>query len=334
MKSIQYLGAYDVKMVEADIPEPAPGWARVKISYAGICGSDFGTYWGVHPRAKAPLIMGHEMAGVLDTPTAEIPKGTPVAINPLIKCGKCYPCKNGQSHVCNTLRLYGFDAPGGMAEYVCVPEAAIICLPDSLDLSLGALLEPIAVAVHAVRQAKFVAGGSVIVLGAGPIGLCVALVLRHFGSISVIVAENDDSRLKMAKEMGFETIHTDNDLRKLVEERTDGNGFDHVFDCAGAPSAAALCFDLVRVQGQIVVVAAYKRPVDGLPFFVGMMKELSIDFVRVYRDEDFPIAIDLVTREPLFARLITHILEPEQAAEGFDLLLTKGSGAVKVLYKF
>ena len=332
MKSIQYIGAYDVQMVKVAVPEPAPGWVRVKIAYAGICGSDFGMYWGVHPRAKPPVIMGHEMAGILDTPAEDMPVGTPVAINPLIRCGQCGPCKNGESHVCTTLRLYGFDAPGGMAEYVCVPRECVVCLPEGLGLDIGAMIEPIAVAVHAVRQAGFVAGGSVMVLGAGPIGLCVALVLRRFGANGVVVAENDATRLKMAADMGFDIVDT-TDAQAVAAHKPEG-GFDHVFDCAGASAAMALAFDVSRVQGQIVVVAAYKKPVDGLPFFTGMLKELSIDFVRVYRDQDFRIAIDIAQAEPLFAKLITHVLEPERAAEGFELLLTKGTGAVKVLYKF
>ncbi|MCL2852774.1 MAG: alcohol dehydrogenase catalytic domain-containing protein [Defluviitaleaceae bacterium] len=334
MKSIQYLGANQLGIVDTSIPEIPQGWARIKVSHAGICGGDLNIYAGTHPRAKVSLIMGHEFSGILDSDAGKFKKGDPVAVFPLISCGNCTPCQTGNPHVCNTLGLYGIDNSGGMAEYAIVPQDALVPLPKELSLRLGALIEPIAVAVHSVRDANFLPGDNAIVLGAGPIGLCTALVLRTFGARDVVVVENDLKRLALAEEMGFETFNPDkSDLLAFVKSKTDDNGYDYIYDCAGAPAFTLILFDLVKARGQIVIVAAYKKPAE-FPFFKGMLKEARIVFVRVYRRKDFDIASQLAAEEPLFDKIITHELPVEKAQEGFDLILTKGTGAVKVMYKF
>ena len=203
-----------------------------------------------------------------------------------------------------------------------------------MSLKVGAFVEPIAVAVHTLRERSFVPGDNALVFGAGTIGLCVALTLRVFGADEVVVAETDEARLSTAAELGFKTINpAKNDLSVLVSEITGGDGFDHVYDCAGAQAVASTLLDVVKVRGQIVIVASYKKPAE-MPLFKGMAKETSIEFVRVYRKKDVEIAAQIAAREPLYSKIITHELPPEKAQEGFDLLFTKGSGAIKVMYKF
>ena len=334
MKAIQYLGAHQIGVNDIPIPATPPGWAKINVSYAGICGTDLNIYAGTHPRAKAPLVIGHEFSGILENDTAELKKGERVTVYPLISCGHCTPCQSGNAHVCNTLGLYGIDTDGGFAEYAFVPAENLVRLPDALSLKVGALVEPIAVAVHTLRETSFTPGDNALVFGAGTIGLCVALTLRLFGARDIVVAESDESRLALAKEFGFETVNSvKSDIAAFAAEKTNGDGFDRVYDCAGAQPVAMSLLDVVKVRGQIVIVASYKKPAE-LPLFKGMAKETSIRFVRVYRKKDVEIAAQIAVREPLYSRIITHVLPPEKAQEGFDLLLTKGTGAIKIMYQF
>jgi len=334
MKTIQFLGPEKVGLIEAPIPEIPSGWARIKVSYSGICGSDLNIYGGTHPRAKIPLILGHEFSGVLDHDTDTLKKGTPVTANPLIFCGVCTPCREGNSHVCNSLGLYGIDAPGAMAEYVVVPQNAIVKLPQGVSLESGALVEPVAVVVHAVRETGFTPGDNALIFGAGPIGLGLAIVLRLYGARGLVIAETDAKRLALAESMGFETVNPAKiDIADFAASKTGGDGYDRVYDCAGVPAVSMRLLDVVKVRGQIVIVAGYKKSAE-MPFYKGMIKEPKIEFVRVYRQKDFEIAAEMVAQEPLFGKLITHLLPPEKAGEGFEILTTQGTGAVKVLMKF
>lgn len=333
MKSILYTGANVVEFTESKKPEKREGWTLLKVSHAGICGSDLNIFFGTHPRAKAPLIMGHEFSAYVEDEDGPFEKGTLVTVNPLLSCGECEPCKTGQSHVCNTLKLLGIDCDGGFAEYVLAPNDKIIPLPEGVSAKVGAIIEPVAVAVHATRQGGYKPGDNALVFGAGTIGLVVAMTIRAFGGSDITVIETNDYRRNLAKELGFKTLNpiTD-DVAKIVKESTNGNGADIVFDCAGHPTVASQLFEVTKVRGKVVIVAAYKKPAE-LPLIQGMFKELSVQFVRVYTHKDFAIAADIVATDSNYEKIITHELKPEEAKKGFELLTT-GADAVKVMYNF
>ncbi|MDR3121561.1 MAG: alcohol dehydrogenase catalytic domain-containing protein [Clostridiales bacterium] len=334
MKGILYEGAGAVNVRELAEPAPRAGWALIKVSHAGICGSDLNIYAGTHPRAKAPLVMGHEFSGRLMEDAGGLKKGAFVTVNPLLSCGECQPCRTGNSHVCDTLKLVGIDCDGGMAEYAAAPSSMLVPLPEGVGGKLGALVEPVAVAVHAIREQGFVPGDNALVFGCGPIGLVVALTLRLFGAASVTMAEVDQKRADAARGMGFLVVNpAETDMEKFAKEQTLGVGFDWVFDCAGVQKVADALLDVVRVRGVIVIVASYKHACT-MPFFKGMVKETSIRFVRVYRPKDFRIAAGVISKLPEYEKIITHVLPAEEARRGFELATTPGSGAVKVMYRF
>ena len=334
MKAIQFVAPGEIEVKDVAMPEVKEGWGLIKVSHSGICGTDLNIYAGTHPRAKAPLTMGHEFSGVMANDVGDLKKGMRVTAYPLISCMKCTPCTEGNKHVCNTLGLFGIDCDGGMAEYVAIPADQIIKLPDNVSDDVGALIEPIAVAVHTLRETGFTPGDNALVFGCGTIGLCIALTLRLFGAGDILLADTDEMRIEMAKELGFETINpAKDDILKITAEKTNGDGFDRVFDCAGAQAVANTLLDVIKVRGKIVIVASYKKPTE-MPLFKGMAKEVSIEFVRVYRLKDFEIAAKMAANVPLFAKIITHILSADEAQKGFDLLFTKGTGAIKVMFKF
>ena len=333
MRTIVYEAPQKVSLREKEVPELSEGWSLIKSSHAGICGSDLNIYSGSHPRAQASLVLGHEFSGTMVEGHPTIEKGTPVTVNPLLSCGKCSACESGQSHVCENLKLIGIDCDGGMADFVKVPSENVVELPKGLSLALGALVEPVAVAVHAIRQGKYIPGDNAVIFGAGTIGFCVGLVLKSFGAANVTIVETNEHRLEKAKELGFLTVNPlEENVKEKILENTASAGADFVFDCAGHPSVLADVMDVVKVRGTIIMVAAYKKPAE-VDLLQGMFKELSMNFIRVYTEKDFSLAAELLVKNNSFEKLITHILPAEEAKKGFDLL-TQKSDAVKVMYDF
>ncbi|WRS27556.1 alcohol dehydrogenase catalytic domain-containing protein [Oscillospiraceae bacterium MB08-C2-2] len=338
MKAITYLDVQTIACrTDLEIPKVREGWALIRGAYAGICGSDLIIYSGTHPRAKAPLIMGHEMSGTIVEGHPTLPPGTPVAVNPLLSCGKCEACAGGDSHVCETLGLLGIDADGGMAEYILAPIHKIVPLPENVSLKMGAFIEPVAVAVHAIRKGAYQPGDTAVVYGAGAIGLCTALTLRKFGALNMVVLEPNALRAQVAKDLGFTVMDPlqgdlQGDLQAEIKNLWNGKGIDTIFDCAGHPAVMSQIPQIIKPVGKIVVVGTYKKPPE-VNLQIGMFKELSFQCVRVYTDMDFKIAAKLVAQEKDYEKVVTHVLKPEQAQEGFDYMLHP-SGALKVMFCF
>ena len=332
MKAIIYKGPNNVVCEQTSKPSVNENEVLIKVSHAGICGSDLNIYLGVHPRAKAPLVLGHEFSGYVVNGDEQLPTGTKVCVRPLISCGQCSACQSGNSHVCKTLKLYGIDTAGGMAEYVKVDKSKIHILPDDFPMNLGAFVEPLAVGIHAVSRTPFKVGDSVVVFGAGTIGLCVASVLKLAGAKQVIVIETNDFRINLAKELGFIVINPkQEDVLTAVLKLTNHIGADIVYDCAAHPSVALQLTDLVKVQGTIEIVGSYKKPTEFKLLDIEF-KELTIIGTRVYEARDFETAIKFIQQDFPYKKLLT-ILTPEEAKQGFANALT-GENVIKTLFKF
>lgn len=321
MKAAVYEGPQKVSMNELPLPEVKDGWALIKVKYCGICGTDLNIFSGNHPRAKGPLIIGHEFSGtIIDHPILK--EGTPVTVRPLLFCGECEACQNGHTHVCKTLRLLGIDQAGGMAEYVLAPVEEIYPLPEKMSLKRGALIEPFAVAVHAVRESNFKPGDHVTVFGAGPIGLCTAVSLKLFGAQTISIVEVQPFRKQVAESLGFKVIDP-----TLSSENIPEN--DVVFDCAAHPSVAKQLVTVTKIKGQIVLVGTYKNPTE-LDMQNITFKEISVKGTRVYTKQDYEIATTLLATDFDFEKMITQEFSVESVNEAFQLLTT-GGDSVKVL---
>ncbi|MDQ3870597.1 MAG: alcohol dehydrogenase catalytic domain-containing protein [Chloroflexota bacterium] len=324
-------------------PQVPAGWALVAVSHVGICGTDLAILAGQHPRATPPLIMGHEVSGRLvegvEQPgpghasgETRIEAGGAVAVEPLVTCGACSACRSGNAHVCSTLRLFGIDFPGGMAELVAVPADRVHRLPEPVALDTGALVEPLAVAVHAVRLSAFRPGDTVAVLGGGPVGLLTAHVLRESGARLVIVSEANAYRLRVAGELGFSALDASDRPVEHILDLTAGEGAAVVFDAAGHPDVAAQLAAVCRIRGQLVLVGIYKKPTP-LDLQAVAFKELALVGSRVYTSNDFAFARDLAASGRIDLRpLISHVLPLERAGEGFEILAA-GGDALKVLFR-
>jgi len=333
MRASLWMGPEKVEFREIDRPTPAEGESLVKVAYAGICGTDIMIYLGKHPRAAAPLVASHEFSGVVvDANGGPVPEGTPVAINPLLTCGHCYACRTGTPHVCATLKLVGIDSDGGFAEYATVPWHTLYPVPESLPLVQAALIEPLAVAVHAVRASRLKVGDVTAVLGAGPVGILTAQVARLSGARKVIVSEMSPKRLEIAKGLGFEVIDVkEADTVEAVLAATDGDGVPVVFETAGVQPTIRDAGLVARIGGQILQVGMPKTP-PTVDITTLLFKEVEMTPIRVYRaEEDFQTAVDIAAAGSLDLETpATHILPLERLAEAMELM-HEAAEACKIL---
>jgi 2-desacetyl-2-hydroxyethyl bacteriochlorophyllide A dehydrogenase len=276
-------------------PQPTcpPGWLLISPERVGLCGTDFSIASGRHSRATAPLVLGHEFVGtVASAHPAAPPPGTRVAVNPLLPCGSCWPCRNDLSHTCRNLRLIGIDLDGALAELVAVPATNLVPVQPSTAVSEAALTEPLAVALHAVRRADVAEGQTALVIGAGPIGILIALVAVSAGC-RVLISEPHPVRRTLAAELGLETLDADADPVAALEAVTGSTLSDVVFDCAGVPSVAAQLSALARVRGTIVLAGLYGAPA-AVDLHAVTFAEQQILGSRVYGNADFRDALALI----------------------------------------
>jgi (R,R)-butanediol dehydrogenase / meso-butanediol dehydrogenase / diacetyl reductase len=334
MKAALWMGTEQIEVKQVPRPQPGPGEALVKVGYGGICGTDLMIYLGKHPRAKAPMVMCHEFSGVVAEVGAaeEAPAvGTQVAINPLLTCGVCYACRSGIPHVCARLGLVGIDADGGFAEYAVVPMHTCRPVPDTISLQDAALVEPLAVAVHAVRVSDLKVGDVTAVLGAGPIGIMTAQVARQAGARRVFVSEMSPTRIEIARALGFDVVDIkEQSVVDVVLEATDGVGVPVVFETAGVAPTIDDAGKVVRIAGQILQVGMPKGPVsiDLTPL---MFREIRRTPIRVYREEDFDLAIAIAATGAIdMEKPVTHVLPLDELAEAMEIA-HQATDACKIL---
>lgn len=292
MPAFVWRGGSEVAVEEVSRPQADGGWPLVDVAFAGICGTDLHICAGEHPRAEPPLVLGHEFVGTLHTAVNGLAIGQPVAVEPLLSCGECTPCRTGRSHVCERLRLIGIDVPGGVAEQVAVPAGNLIPLPAGLDLRRAAFVEPLAVAVHAVRRSGIGLGDSVMIAGAGPIGLAVANCARLAGAGTVFISEPAESRRRTAEHLGFVALDTEDPTADL-QEHTGGEGASVVFDTAAHPAVAAHVTSWTATSGRIVFVGTYGAPAT-LDLQDVVFRELETLGCRVYTRKDVETAVLLI----------------------------------------
>ncbi|MCA1808945.1 MAG: zinc-binding dehydrogenase [Kiritimatiellia bacterium] len=333
MQALVYTAPNQLILEERPTPKPAAGEALIRIHYAGICGTDMAIVHGAHPRARPPLIPGHEFAGeIVEINTGDsrtdLRVGQRVALFPLLWCGKCRACRAGDPHVCRTLRLIGIDRDGGFAEYAAIPLDHLVGLPADCDYRRGALLEPLAVGVHAVEMAGAAPSDFTVVLGAGPIGIMTCQALRQAGCDNFILSDINPLRLARARAMHLPTLPLDQ-LEEHVVQASDGEGADLVLECAGAPPAIMQTTTLLRPRGKAVIVSVHKQhpPVDlrSLNF-----KEITMIGARVYTRANFDSACAALA--DLDAdRVISHNLPLAEGARALTLCEDRSADTCKVL---
>lgn len=330
MAALVWRGGDTVAVDEVAVPQERDGWAVVDVAYNGVCGTDLHIAAGEHPRARPGLVLGHEFVGTLRGDAAGLPRGTAVAVEPLLADGTCAACRSGRAHVCDSLGLLGIDVPGGAAQRVAVPLDRLLPLPAGTDLRRAAFVEPLAVAVHAVRRSRLALGEPVVVAGAGPIGQAVAVCARLAGASTVYVAEPAPARREVARRLGAELLDPD-DVTADLRSRTRGAGVPVVFDTAAHPAVARAATALPSAGGRVVLVGIYSQP-PAVDLQAIAFRELELIGCRVYTRADMEAAVGLVAGgrfDP--APLITSVVALDEAPRALERL--RAGEELKVLIR-
>ncbi|WP_185984808.1 zinc-dependent alcohol dehydrogenase [Aureimonas mangrovi] len=336
MKAAFYTGNRTFEIRDVAPNEPGPGEVRVRVAFNGICGTDMHAYHGaMDKRIGHNRIIGHEMSGRISAIGSGVEGrtiGDPVVVRPLEPCGACPACAAGHSHICHNLKFLGLDTDGALQEEWCVPSFAVHALPTDLPLHHAALCEPVAVACHDVRMGRVSPGEDVLVIGAGPIGVLIAMVARAQGA-NVAISEINPHRLKTVAELDFDALDpSKTDVAAAIMERTGGKGADVVFEVSGTQAGTNLMTDAAATRGRIVMVAIHTRKpeVDLFRFF---WRELELIGVRVYEKEDFDHAIALIASGAIDCeRMITDVRDLDAVADAFAAI-DAGGPAMKSLIR-
>ncbi|MGW5385305.1 2,3-butanediol dehydrogenase [Nocardia sp. NPDC003963] len=304
MKAARFHGRCDVRIEDIDDPVPAPGEIKIRNAYAGICGSDLHVYFDPdrsgldfstpHPitGARPPQVLGHEFSGTvveLGEGVDDIAVGDRVAVCPVYSCGSCAACRAGMVNVCRYIGFHGLTSHGGgLAEYTTVPRSMAHRLPESVDLRLGALVEPMAVAWHAVGAGGVQPGQTALIAGAGPIGIGLWFALRARGVEQVVLSDPNPERRLVAAQLGvphvLDPAHAD--IAAVCADLTGGAGAQVAFDAAGVGSAATQALAALAPGGRLVVVAVHQTSFD-LDSTRLVFGEQSITGVLAYLPSDF-----------------------------------------------
>jgi L-iditol 2-dehydrogenase len=321
-----------------DVPVPALGAGQVllRMKRIGVCGSDIHVFHGKHPYTSYPVVQGHEVSGVVEQVAPGVKgfsPGDPVTLQPQVTCGTCYPCTHGAYHICDSLKVMGFQTTGAASELFAVDAAKVLRLPPGMSLEHGAMMEPLAVAVHALSRGGGAAGKKVLVLGAGPIGNLVAQAARGTGAADVMLTDVSEVRLELARRCGIDGAVNPAkvELGEAVRKRFGDSKADLILECVGAQKTIEQAVAVARKGTDIVVVGVFgDRPTVDLGLVQD--RELRLIGTLMYRESDWREALALagagkVSLEPL----ITDRFPFERYLEAYQLIEANRDKAMKVM---
>lgn len=324
-----------IRIHEIEKPQPGPGQVLLRIQRIGVCGSDVHVYHGKHPYTGYPVVQGHEFSAsvaAIGAGVTGLTGGMKVTATPQIVCGECGPCLRGDYHICDHLKVEGFQAPGCAQEYWLADAERIVPLPDGFSYEQGALVEPVSVAVHAVDRAGEVDGRNVVVLGAGPIGNLVAQVAQAAGA-EVLITDLSDYRLEVARQCGLE--HTSNAGQETLEtaaQRAFGAaGFGLALECVGVEATMTAAIENIQKGGVIVVVGVFaeKPRVD-----LGLVQnhELDLKGTLMYQRRDYERAVELISDGRIItAPLLSKHFPLDRYLDAYQFIEERGDRSMKVL---
>ncbi len=322
----------EMSLKDIEIPKITHGEALVKVKYAGICGTDLHVFNGHHPTAVLPLILGHEISGIIeDVKTdkdTDLKPGDNVVIQPYHSCGSCEACLSGRDNICAQLKLLGVHEFGSFAEYVKVPLNKVYKIPKSIDLKLAAMTEPLAVAMHDVRNSGLKVGDRALVIGGGPIGVLIALVARMAGAADVVISEVNEYRLSTINKLGFKAVNPfEPDYMDKALKITKNKGFDVVFEVTGLEPSILASSKACKIGGSIVFVGLPSKPVL-MNVIEIVLKEINIRGVRIHSQVNFYAAIEAMEKGTINSELlslVTNVFPLDEVKEAMAFSYKDGS---------
>lgn len=336
MKSVAIKDKKEFEIKEIEIPVSHNGEVLIDVKKTGICGSDI-HYW-VNGEPKG-LVMGHEFCGVVtDCGNREDLKvGDRVTALPISPCGHCEACETGQVQYCALTwsEAIGLSVnhPGGLAPKIAVRSDMVLKIPDTVSDEEGAMVEPVAVGLHAIHLADIKVGQKVLVIGGGIIGLVSAMFAKKEGASFVALSETNEARGKKSVELGVADAWYDakdqNTVPTLIEQ-TNG-GFDVVIECVGNAAAVNSALTLVKQGGEVVLVGVSTEPISCYSV-LAVMKELKVLGAIAYTKEEFKTCIDLIANKQIDAmKFVDDIISLEEVQKAYERLTSGTDSAVKIL---
>ena len=334
MKAFLATAPLTLELVERPIPIPAANEVLVKTKAVGICGSDIHLFRGDHPYTTYPMIFGHEASGIIEAVGDAVNKfelGEHVVLEPLIPCGKCYPCSICRRNCCSNMKTVGVTTDGALAEYFAVPEFCIHKIPESLSFPMAALAEPFSIGFQAASRGAVERTDQVVIIGSGTIGLTIMAAAKQAGA-QVLVSDVMDFRLGIAQKMGADVV-VNSQKENLVErvmEWTRGIGASVVIEAVGLPATIESTIGLAADAGRIVIAGVTKEKFSIRGVDV-TKKELTISGSRNNLDK-FGDAINYILTKPEIAgNLITQTFAFDETPTAFNTANEKPGETCKVM---
>ena len=318
---------------EVTEPTPQPDEVVVDVAYAGICGSELSGYLGHNALRVPPLIMGHEFSGrivALGTGVTALESGQAVTVSPMLFCGVCHFCQRGMNHLCQRRTLLGAGRPGGFAHQVAVPAQAVIALPAGLDLRSAALAEPTAVAVHIGVLAGDVAGATILIMGAGPIGLLALQVMQRAGAAQVFVADLSLERRAIVTQLGGTALDPGTaDVPATVRAASD-IGASVSIDAVGSAATRAQCVAATASAGMVLLSGLHEET-SSFPAAEVIRRELRVQGSFCYTPTDFTSAVALLAANAIGLTPWMHDAPLAEGGAWFEQLINEPGAIAKVL---
>ena len=327
---------------QAEIPRPGSDEILLKVERCGVCGSDPTIYRGLHPYAKYPLVMGHEFSGTIEEVgenVKHLKRGMRVTVIPHVVCGKCRPCQSETYNFCEELKCMGAEADGAHVNYVNVDAKMTLPIPDTMTMEDAAMVEPACVAYHGAKRGEIKSGDIALVVGAGPIGIFAMQSCRVLGAKKVIIADLDEWRLNLAKDLGaYGTINVGKETLEqgLTRLLGDAKDVDVFYDCVGEKGKVfEEILKIARRGTRIVIIGVLQNEyqIPHLPDFV--QHELRISGTTMYVPQDYKEMIDLMGRGEISTKgMITHYFKIEEIKEVFKLIEERKEPYFKIMLTY
>ncbi|PYI54309.1 zinc-dependent alcohol dehydrogenase [Paenibacillus flagellatus] len=327
MKALVYENPRTMNMRDVPIPVPAEDEVLVRVSRAGICGSELSGYLGHNSLRKPPLVMGHEFAGIVErtgSQVSQLQPGDRVTANPLVTCGSCSYCRTGRSQLCRQRQLLGAHRPGAFAEFVAVPARNVFKLDDAVSFEEGAFAEPFACAIHVCRLLALAPTDRLILYGAGPIGLFALQAAQAYGIRDAVVVDLNEARLEIAEELGGIAV------TGLERSPAAAGEFDAAIDAVGAGATRLGAVRAVRAGGRVVFTGLHEAE-SKLPINDMIRGEIATIGAFAYSEHDFATAVSWIAqgRVSLLPWTVTSPLEEGGAC--FEKLVEGPGKVAKIL---
>lgn len=290
MRAVELVEAHEMRLVELDQPEPGPGEVLLRVEACGVCGSDVSSY----KLGLSSGVMGHEIAGRLEG-------GALAAIDPKVPCGQCEDCRSGHENRCIDTLTKPVLRPGGYAEWLVAPRELVYELPPQVPPQVGALAEPLSVAVHAVSRSEIKAGTPALVVGLGSIGLLTVVALRAAGAAPILAVEPNAARRALGERLGVERV-----VASAGQARTGLDRVPVVIECSGRPDALQTAIDMADSGGTVVLAGIAVAEVTLTPVFL-ITRELRVVGSITATHDDFRRAVELLPQHPELAEITTPV---------------------------